>query len=51
MTSSQAQEVAMAIWQNEDRSPAELTNVEIFGYLVERGIDDTDANVDAVRKA
>ena len=51
MTKQQAFELAMAIVQNEGKSISELSDVQIGMYLVDRNIDETDENIEAIRKA
>ena len=49
MNNETAQQIAMAIFQNENRPASELTKWEIFGYLVDAGIDETDNNAKQIQ--
>lgn len=51
ITEDQAFQVSMSIFQNEGRAARELSDAEIFGYLVDRGIEETAENAKAVREA
>ena len=51
MTEQQAYEIAVAIIQNEGRFIAELTDLEICGYLVDRNLEETAENIAAIRAA
>jgi len=51
MTQQVAFEIAMAISQNEGKSISEITDAQIGYYLVDRNIEDTAANIAAIRKA
>jgi hypothetical protein len=51
ISKAQAEEVAMAIVQNEGRTAAELTDAQICGYLVDKGHEDSPKNVKQVRNA
>lgn len=49
MTENLAKEVAGRIAANETRLICELSDVEIMGYLIDAGFEDTVENVKAVR--
>jgi len=51
MTQQQANEIAMAIVQNENKSISELSDSQICMYLVDRNIEETKENIAAIRKA
>jgi hypothetical protein len=51
ITEQQAFDLAMAIGQNENRPANELTDSEIEGYLIDRGWEDSEANVEKIREA
>jgi hypothetical protein len=51
MTQQQANEIAMAIIQNENKSISELTDSQICIYLVDRNVEETKENIAAIRKA
>lgn len=51
MTNEQAFEVAMAIFQNEGKQASELSDTQIAMYLVDRNIEETDENIEMVKKA
>jgi hypothetical protein len=51
MTASQAAVLAMMIIHNENRQIAELSDVQIMGYLIDAGFEDSKENVAAIRQA
>ena len=51
ISQQRAFEVSMEIAQNEGRDIAELTDAEIEGYMVDKGIEETDENIAAIRNA
>lgn len=50
MTQSQIELLCFSIWQNEGRYPNELTDIELCGYLIDLGYDDSTENVKLIRQ-
>lgn len=49
MTRTQAEHIAMSIYQNERRDVVELTDAELESYLLDYGQKDSEKNVKMLR--